>query len=145
MGSYYIPSNKLKGESRILYIFTGKSLIYTAVGGLIGGIFYMILSAIGMGTIGIIIMAAFALIGFSVATFKIPNVGNTKISKNVGGDNIDEIIKNYFLFTQNKKVYSYALPRKDKKNESDTETKGKTIAGFNVNLGLGERNKGGIR
>ena len=42
MGSYYIPSNKLKGESRILYIFTGKSLIYTAVGGLAGGIFYMI-------------------------------------------------------------------------------------------------------
>ena len=27
MGSYYIPSNKLKGESRILYIFTAKSLI----------------------------------------------------------------------------------------------------------------------
>ncbi len=32
MGSYYIPSNKLKGESRILLIFTAKSLIYTAVG-----------------------------------------------------------------------------------------------------------------
>ena len=93
MGSYYIPSNKLKGESRILYIFTGKSLIYTAVGALVGGMFYLIFNAIGMGTIGVIIMAVFALIGFSIATFKIPNVGNTKISKNVGGDNIDEIIK----------------------------------------------------
>jgi hypothetical protein len=141
MGSYYIPSNKLKGESRILYIFTGKSLIYTAVGALIGGIFNMIFSAIGMGTIGIIIMAVFALIGFSIATFKIPNVGNTKISKNVGGDAIDEIIKNYFLFTQNKKVYSYALPRKEKVTTEKTE--GKKIAGFNVNLGLGEKNKGG--
>ena len=144
MGSYYIPSNKLKGESRILYIFTGKSLIYTAVGALIGGIFNMIFSAIGMGTIGIIIMAVFALIGFSIATFKIPNVGNTKISKNVGGDAIDEIIKNYFLFTQNKKVYSYALPRKEKKT-TDDEAQNKKIAGLNVNLGLGERNKGGIR
>ena len=144
MGSYYIPSNKLKGESRILYIFTGKSLIYTAVGALIGGIFNMIFSAIGMGRIGIIIMAVFALIGFSIATFKIPNVGNTKISKNVGGDAIDEIIKNYFFFTQNKKVYSYALPRKEK-NKTEEETKTKKIAGLNVNLGLGERNKGGIR
>ena len=143
MGSYYIPSNKLKGESRILYIFTGKSLIYTAAAGLLGGIFYIIFNAIGLGTVGVIIMAVFALIGFSIATFKVPNVGNTKISKNVGGDNIDEIIKNYFLFTQNKKVYSYALPRKEKKTEEETQTK--KIAGLNVNLGLGERNKGGIR
>ncbi len=144
MGTYYIPSNKLKGESRILYIFTGKSLIYTAVGGLAGGIFYLIFNAMGMSTVGIIIMAAFALIGFSIATFKIPNVGNTKISNNVGGDNIDEIIKNYFLFTQNKKVYSYALPRKEK-NQTEEETKGKKIAGINVNLGLGEKNKGGVK
>ena len=143
MGSYYIPSNKLKGESRILYIFTGKSLIYTAAAGLLGGIFYMIFNAVGMGTVGVIIMAVFALIGFSIATFKVPNVGNTKISKNVGGDNIDEIIKNYFLFTQNKKVYSYALPRKEKKTEDEAQTT--KIAGLNVNLGLGERNKGGIR
>ncbi len=142
MGSYYIPSNKLKGESRILYIFTGKSLIYTAAGGLIGGIFYLIFGAIGMSTVGIIIMALLALIGFSIATFKVPNVGNSKISKNVGGDNIDEIIKNYFLFSQNKKVYSYAIPRKEKKEEATQEKK---IAGFNVNLGMGEKNKGGIR
>lgn len=145
MGSYYIPSNKLKGESRILYIFTGKSLIYTAAGGMLGAIFYMIFNAIGMSTVGIIIMAAFALIGFSIATFKIPNVGNSKISNNVGGDNIDEIIKNYFLFVQNKKVYSYALPRKEKKEDTDTQAKGKKIAGFNVNLGLGEKNKGGVK
>ena len=143
MGSYYIPSNKLKGESRILYIFTGKSLIYTAVGGMLGAIFYLIFNAIGMSTVGIIIMAAFALIGFSIATFKIPNVGNTKISNNVGGDNIDETIKNYFMFARNKKVYSYALPRKEKKTTEETE--GKKIAGFNVNLGLGEKNKGGNR
>ena len=43
MGSYYIPSNNLKGESRILYIFTAKSLIFTAVGAFIGLIFYFLL------------------------------------------------------------------------------------------------------
>ena len=44
--SYYVPSNKLKGENRILYIFTGKSLIYTFVGALIGIIFYLLLKDI---------------------------------------------------------------------------------------------------
>ena len=38
MGTYYIPRN-VKGETRILYIFTVKSLITTAVGALIGSIF----------------------------------------------------------------------------------------------------------
>lgn len=30
MGTYYIPRN-VKGEGRILFIFSGKSMIYTAV------------------------------------------------------------------------------------------------------------------
>ena len=41
MGTYYVPRN-YKGESRILYIFTAKSLITTVVGALIGFIFYFI-------------------------------------------------------------------------------------------------------
>ena len=113
MGSYYIPSNKLKGENRILYIFTGKSLIYTGIGGLIGGLFYLLFTAFQLNTVGIIIMVLFALIGFGLGTIKVPTGGNSKISKNVGGDSIDEIIKNYILFKKNKKVYSYAVPRKN--------------------------------
>ena len=31
MGSYWIPNNKLKGEGRILYIFTFKSLIASGI------------------------------------------------------------------------------------------------------------------
>lgn len=45
MGTYYIPRN-LRGESRILYIFTVKSLITTAVGALIGSIFFLIIGMI---------------------------------------------------------------------------------------------------
>lgn len=111
MGSYYIPSNKLKGEGRILYIFTTKSLIYTAAGGLIGLVFYLIFSILGLGTIGIIIMAALALVGYGIGTIKFPTSGNSKISKNVGGDSIDEVIMNYIKFKKNKKVYTYAVPR----------------------------------
>ena len=42
MGSYYIPSNNLKGESRILYIFSTKALIWTGAVGAVGLLFYFI-------------------------------------------------------------------------------------------------------
>ena len=111
MGSYYIPSNKLKGEGRILYIFTTKSLIYTAAGAFIGFIFYFILSMLGLGTVGIVIMSVLALVGYGIGTIKFPTAGNNKIAKNVGGDSIDEVIMNYVRFKKNKKIYTYAVPR----------------------------------
>lgn len=113
MGSYYIPSNKLKGESRILYIFTAKSLIYTGVGGLIGLIFYLIFSACGLKQVGIIILVILAAIGYGIGTIKFPSTGTGKIAKNVGGDSVDEVIKNYIIFKKNRKVYTYAIPREE--------------------------------
>lgn len=113
MGSYYIPSNKLKGESRILYIFTAKSLIYTGVGGLIGLIFYLIFSACGLKQIGIIILVILAVIGYGIGTIKFTSTGTGKIAKNVGGDSVDEVIKNYIIFKKNRKVYTYAVPREE--------------------------------
>ena len=80
MGSYYIPSNNLKGESRILYIFTAKSLIFTAVGGFIGFIFYFIFGMIlGIPLLGYIAIGIFALIGYGIATIKMPAGGNSKL------------------------------------------------------------------
>lgn len=114
MGSYYIPNNNLKGESRILYIFTAKSLIFTFVGFLIGGIFYLIFGAIlGIKILGYIFMGIFALLGYGIATIKIPTSGNTKLTKNVGGDSIDDIILKYILFKKNNKVYSYGVERQE--------------------------------
>lgn len=118
MGSYYIPSNKLKGESRILYIFTAKSLIYTGVGGLIGLIFYLIFSACGLKQVGIIILVILAAIGYGIGTIKFPSTGTGKIAKNVGGDSVDEVIKNYIIFKKNRKVYTYAVPREEPDYES---------------------------
>lgn len=114
MGSYYIPSNNLKGESRILYIFTAKSLIFTAVGAFIGLFFYFIFGVIlGIDILGYIFIGLFALIGYGIATIKMPTTGNSKISKNVGGDSIDDIIMRYILFKKNKKIYSYSVERKE--------------------------------
>lgn len=111
--SYYIPSNKLKGENRILYIFTGKSLIYTLIGAVIGIIFYFLFSLLGSKIAGIVILIILSLIGYGIGTIKMPTSGNTKLVKNVGGDSIDEIIFHYIMFKKNKKVYSYAVPRKE--------------------------------
>ena len=45
MGTYNLPRN-VKGEGRILFIFTPKSLIYASVGAGVGLIFYLILISI---------------------------------------------------------------------------------------------------
>ena len=47
MGTYYIPRN-YKGETRILYIFTTKSLITTAIGDGVGALFFGLFSMLGM-------------------------------------------------------------------------------------------------
>ena len=113
MASYYIPSNKLKGENRILYIFTGKSFIFTAVGAIIGLIVFYILNLLGFKTAGIVVMVLLAALGYGISTIKVPAGGNSKLSKNVGGESLDEIIFHYVMFKKNKKVYSYAVPRRD--------------------------------
>ena len=41
MATHYIPRN-VKGEGRILYVFTTKALITTAIGGGIGFLLYFI-------------------------------------------------------------------------------------------------------
>ena len=114
MGSYYIPSNNLKGESRILYIFTAKSLIFTAVGAFIGLLFYFIFGVIlGISILGYIFIGVFAVLGYVIATVKMPAGGNSKLAKNVGGDSIDDIIKRYILFKKSRKVYTYSVDRQE--------------------------------
>ena len=114
MGSYYIPNNSIKGEGRILYIFTPKSLIYTAIGAFIGLIFYFIFGVLlGLKPVGYIAMGVLALIGYGVATIKMPTAGNSKLAKNVGGDSIDDIVMRYIAFRKGRKIYSYSVERKE--------------------------------
>ena len=70
MGTYNIPRN-VKGEGRILFIFTGKSMIYTAIGAAVGLPFYLIFSLLQIKIVGIILIIIFALLGFLIGTFKI--------------------------------------------------------------------------
>lgn len=107
MGSYLIPRN-LKGEGRILTIFSYKALVYTVIGIIIGFVFYYIFKLINLTTIGIVIMAIFALVGFSIGTFKIPNTTSFEITKKTGGEKIDEILLRLIKFKMKKnRIYIY--------------------------------------
>ena len=116
MKSYYIPRN-YKGEGRILYIFSTKAIIYTAVGVGIGLIFYFLFNLIGLTMIGIIIAGFLGLVGFCIATFKVPDMKNVELTKKTGGEKIDDVIKRWILFKKNNnKIYVYM-------NEDITEDK----------------------
>lgn len=107
MGTYELPRN-VKGEGRILFIFTPKSLIYTIAGAGIGLLFYFIFSMLKMTMVGIIIALVFALIGFGIGTFKMPEIAKFEFAKKTGGENIDDIIKRAIKFkTKGKKIYIY--------------------------------------
>ena len=107
MGTYNLPRS-VKGEGRILFIFTGKSMIYTVVGGGIGLIFYYICSLMGAHVVGIGITATLALIGFAIGTVKMPELGKFEFSKKTGGENLDDIIKRAITFkARGRKVYIY--------------------------------------
>ena len=54
MQTYEIPRD-YKGEGRILYIFSTKGLIFTAVASAIGLIFYFIFKIFNLTIVGIII------------------------------------------------------------------------------------------
>ncbi len=114
MGTYNIPRN-VKGEGRILFIFSTKSLMYSAIGLGVGLPFYFIFRALKLTIVGILIVALFALIGFIIGTFKIPEMGALKATKTIGGEKIDDIIKRAITFKRKgNRIYLYT--KEEKKN-----------------------------
>ena len=106
MGTYYIPRNN-RGETRILYIFTLKSLISTLIGGAIGLMFFGLFSLMGIKIVGIILLAFFALLGYAIGAFKIPTISGIPVTKKIGGEPVSEIIIRYIKFKKNRKMYTY--------------------------------------
>lgn len=115
MGTYSIPRNT-KGEGRILFIFSTKALIYSGIGAIAGGIFYLIFSILGMTILGIIGVLLGAILGFVIGTFKVPDLKGFEITRKTGGENIDDVIKRAFRFkTRKNKIYIYT--KEEKKDE----------------------------
>ena len=121
MSSYNIPRN-VKGEGRILFVFSTKALIYTSIGAVVGSIFYFIFSLINMSTIGVLFILLFGLIGFVIATFKVPDTTVFEFTKKTGGENIDDVIKRYVKFKLQKgKIYIFDKDRTEEKYETKEE------------------------
>ena len=65
MGTYNLPRN-VKGEGRILFIFSAKALICTAIGGAIGLVFYLIFSLLS-STTNIFLLLRFISFVFNIS------------------------------------------------------------------------------
>lgn len=128
MGTYQVPRN-VKGEGRILFVFSMKALIYTAVGIGIGFFFKIIFGLVKLDIIGYILMGIFGLAGFIIGTFKVPDTNSFEITKKTGGENIDDVIKRAIKFKRNgNKIYIYEKPENIKMETKNTnEEKGGKI------------------
>lgn len=120
MGTYNLPRN-VKGEGRILFVFSAKAMIYTVVGAGAGFLMSWIFSLIGLSMIGYIIMGILALTGFVIGTFKVPDTNAFEITRKTGGESIDDVIKRAIRFKmQKKKIYIYT---RDEQKIEKTEEK----------------------
>lgn len=111
-GSYYVPRS-VKGESRILYIFTIKSFAATLAFGLIGVLIYFLLNNfISISIMGaIIIIAIFALIGYGLSAITIPDAPIMGPLRKAGGENIGAMLIRLIMFKRKKKIYLYNYKR----------------------------------
>ena len=112
---YQIPRN-VKGEGRILYIFSTKALIYTGVGAGIGLVLSWILGMVGLGGfVRFILIILFGAIGYAIATFKVPNTTAFEFTRKTGGENIDDVIRRWlkFKFQNKNKIYVYTERNSD--------------------------------
>ena len=99
-------------------IFSYKALIYTLISGGVGFLFYLIFSMIGLSKIGVIFIAVFALLGFIVGTFKIPEIDSFEITRKAGGLYIDEVLRQLIKFKmKKKKIYVYTKAKEEKEDE----------------------------
>lgn len=114
MGRTYTVPRSAKGESRILYIFTIKSLAITLAFAAIGVIIYFILkSFMDISIVAmILIIAPFAGLGFLIGATNIPDSPIMEPLRKAGGENVFDILIRLIMFRYKKKIYIYGINRK---------------------------------
>lgn len=111
--SYFVPRN-VKGESRILYIFTMKSFVFTLAFGVVGFLIWTIISSllsIDNLVAMIICIAIFAAIGYVIGALKIPDSPLMGVFRKAGGEYLSDIISRAITFKGRKKIYIYNYSR----------------------------------
>ena len=107
MGNTYTVPRKVKGESRILLIFSIKSLIATVVGGFVGVLPGMLFFSIGLNAVGVVFVVFCAAIGFGLVTLKIPDSAIVGKFRKAGGEVVGDILFRTLTFNKRKKIYVY--------------------------------------
>lgn len=107
MGNTYTVPRKVKGESRILVIFSVKSLIATIAGAIVGIIPALLFYSAGLNTVAFIFLVACAAIGFGLVTLKIPDSAVVGKFRKAGGEIIGDILFRTLTFNRRKKIYIY--------------------------------------
>lgn len=113
--TYYVPRS-VKGESRILIIFTVKSLIATIITGGIGFLIWQVLATIlPIGMIaGLIITAAFGAVGYMFITVQIPDSPIMGVFRKAGGEYLSNMIVRFITFKKRKRIYVYNYDMKSR-------------------------------
>ncbi len=107
MGRTYSVPRSVKGESRILYIFTFKSIITSVVGGIIGVIPYMIFVMLNQGFAGTVSIGVCAVLGYLAGILTIPDSPYVGKLRKAGGEKVTDIIIRAITFQNRKKIYVY--------------------------------------
>jgi len=107
MGRTYTVPRNVKGESRLLYIFTMRSFLTTAIGGTIGFVISFIFSLVGLAFVGWIVMGVFAALGFAIGSLTIPDSAIVGNLRKAGGEKIGDILIRTITFGKRKKIYIY--------------------------------------
>lgn len=109
MGRTYTVPRNVRGESRLLYIFTMRSFLTTAVGALIGFLFSILFSALGLKLVGWIVLAVLAIIGFCIGSLTIPDSPIFGNLRKAGGEKVGDILIRAITFKKRKKIYVYRV------------------------------------
>ena len=74
----------------------------------------MLFNMLGLSVVGIVLLAIFALVGFIIGTFKIPEITTIEFTKKTSGEAIDDVIKRAVIFKMKKrKIYTLKGETKD--------------------------------
>ena len=107
-------------SSHLYFPFSRLFLIFYFLHLILHFVFYLVFNALNLQTVGIIILAIFGLIGFVIATFKVPDTTAFEITRKTGGENIDDVIRRAFKFKmEHNKVYLYTIEPKNEKTKEE--------------------------
>ena len=107
MGRTYTVPRSVKGESRILYVFSVIGLVMTVAFGLVGFMIKTLLGGLLPGIAGWIIVILFAAAGFAVGSLKIPDTHLVGPLQKAGGEKILDILVRSVTFMKRKRIYIY--------------------------------------